>query len=72
MNRRSVFLQLAAGYMTLDDAPDVLTVPEAAQLMRLSASALYKSIRSGHFPGTKVRGRVVVLKSVLIAFLGGA
>jgi excisionase family DNA binding protein len=59
------------GAVTLHDAPDVLTVPEAAQLMRLSASALYKSIRSGHFPGVKVRGRIVIAKTALVAFLGG-
>ncbi len=55
--------------MTLEDAPDVLTVAEAAQVMRCSINTLYRAIKEGTFPSTKVRGKIVVGKSALIAYL---
>lgn len=36
------------------------TVAEAAQLLGLSDSTLFRAIRAGEFPAIKVRGRYVV------------
>jgi excisionase family DNA binding protein len=55
--------------MTFDDAPDVLTVTEAARLLRCSSATLYRAIREGTFPYTRVRGKIVVGKVALIAYM---
>lgn len=36
------------------------TVPEAAELLRVSEVTLYREIRANRFPAIKIRGRYVV------------
>jgi excisionase family DNA binding protein len=36
------------------------TVPEAAELLRVSEVTLYREIRENRFPALKIRGRYVV------------
>jgi len=36
------------------------TVPEAAELLRVSEVTLYREIRANRFPAVKIRGRYVV------------
>lgn len=55
--------------MTIAAAPDVMTIPEAASILRVNPSTLYRATREGSFPSVKVRGKVVVTKSALIAYL---
>jgi excisionase family DNA binding protein len=43
------------------------TVPEAAQLLTVSAPTLYREIRAGRFPAIRVRGRYVVPAKALDA-----
>ena len=58
--------------MTLDDAPDVLTVTEAAKLLRVGRNQAYELVRRGELHGRKI-GRVVrIPKSALVAFLEGS
>jgi excisionase family DNA binding protein len=42
------------------DRPRFFTVAQAADLLGLSHSTLFRAIRAGEFPAIKVRGRYVV------------
>jgi excisionase family DNA binding protein len=42
----------------LADAPDVLTVPQAAQLLRIGRTAAYEAVRRGQIPAVRI-GRSV-------------
>lgn len=45
--------------------PAFYTVREAAQVLRVAPSTLYRSIRDGGFPAVRLRGRYVVPVAVL-------
>jgi len=45
--------------------PAFYTVREAAQILRVAPSTLYRSIRDGDFPAVRLRGRYVVPVAVL-------
>jgi excisionase family DNA binding protein len=36
------------------------TVPETAEILRISAPTIYREIREGRFPAIRIRGRYVV------------
>ncbi len=56
-----------AGEMT----PDVLTVPEAAALLRVDRKSLYASIERGEVPGVVRVGRSIRLsRPALLKWLG--
>jgi len=55
--------------LTFDTAPDVMTVPEAAVLLRVSADSLYRAIGRGEFPGAKIGSRYLVGKAAILAWL---
>lgn len=55
--------------MTLDTAPDVLNVVEAASLLRISRNSAYELIRGGILRSVKIGRRVLVPKSALVSFL---
>ncbi|ASR33849.1 hypothetical protein BAY61_01315 [Prauserella marina] len=46
-------------------APVFYNVAEAADLLRLDQSTLYRHLRSGRFPAVKIGGRYVVPRVVL-------
>jgi len=45
--------------------PTFYNVAEAAELLRLDSSTLYRHLRGGRFPGVKIGGRYVVPRVVL-------
>jgi excisionase family DNA binding protein len=47
------------------NGPAFYTVREAAKLLRLGPSTLYRAIREGDFPAIRVRSRYVVPAAVL-------
>jgi excisionase family DNA binding protein len=49
--------------------PDVLTVAEVANYLRLSTSAVYRALEEGRLPGTKPLGRWRVLRAELDEWL---
>ncbi|WP_071902526.1 helix-turn-helix domain-containing protein [Cystobacter ferrugineus] len=54
------------------NAPEFLTVDEAANLLRVNRKTLYESIRRGEVPGTIHVGRSVRLRrSVLLSWTPG-
>ena len=55
--------------MTISTAPDVMTIPEAASILRVAPDTLYRAAREGSFPSVKVRGKIVITKTALIAYL---
>lgn len=56
--------------MTLDDAPDVLTVPEAAALARVGRNALYEAVARGDIYGVRIGRTIRIPKVALRRFLG--
>lgn len=56
-------------YSMFKDAPDVLTVTEAAKLLRLGKNKTYDLIKSGLLHSIKWGGKIIVPKVCLIEFL---
>lgn len=57
--------------MTFEDAPEVLSVQQVAQLLGCSTTLVYDSISAGELPHRRLRGRIFVLKKALVAFFEG-
>jgi excisionase family DNA binding protein len=57
---------------SLDDYPDVLTLREAAEILRRSEDRTRTWLRTGAIHGVRVGGSWRVSKQVLIAFISGA
>ena len=53
----------------LDQLPDVLTVKEAAALLRVNHKLVYESIRRGDLPAVKLGKRIVIPKQALARLL---
>ena len=51
------------------DDPEVLTVPEAAKLLRTGKNKAYELVREGRLRTVKVGGKILVPKLRLIEFL---
>ena len=56
-------------YSMFKGAPDVLTVVEAAKLLRLGKNKPYDLIKSGYLHSIKAGGKIIVPKVCLIEFL---
>lgn len=56
----------------LDDLPPVLTVPEAARLLRLKRSTAYELVRTGQVPSVRFGRQVRVPTGKLLEMLGYA
>lgn len=54
----------------LADLPAVLTVEEAAAVLRLGRTTAYAAIRTGEIPSVRIRRRVLVPRRALLALLG--
>ena len=50
---------------------DILTVPEAAQLLRVARKTLYEALSRGQVPHRRIGKRIVLHRSVLMEWLGG-
>lgn len=52
--------------------PEVLTVDEAAALLRMDRKGVYEAIRRGQIPGVRRIGRVIrIHRGTLVAWLAG-
>ena len=58
--------------MTLTDAPDLLTVEEAAKLLRIGRGTAYAAINTNELPHVRIGRRILVPKAALIERLRGA
>ncbi len=58
--------------MTLQDAPDVLTVEEVAQILRVGRNHAYELVRTGVIASVKLGRRLIVPKATVVALLLGA
>lgn len=57
----------------LDEYPNLLTVPEVAQILRVDRSYVYRIIREGRLPALRpTPSKTRVVKSELSAFLDAA
>ncbi len=56
--------------MTLDDAPDVLTVPEAARLLRIGRNQAYEMVQRGEIYAARCGRSLRVPKVALLRLLG--
>ena len=58
--------------MMLEKYPDILTVEEVCEILRVGKRSVYEMIRKGELPARKM-GRVHrISKKGLIAYVGGA
>ena len=55
--------------MSLDDAPEVLTVAEAAKLLRRGRNQLYEDIRRGEVPALRLGRSLRIPKAALARLL---
>ena len=53
----------------LKDEPEVMTVMEAAKILRLGKNKTYDLINSGRLSSIKVGGRIIIPKMCVVAFL---
>ena len=53
----------------LKDEPEVMTVMEAAKILRLGKNKTYDLVNSGRLASIKVGGRIIIPKMCIIAFL---
>jgi excisionase family DNA binding protein len=53
------------------EAPDVLTVDEAADLLRVNRKTLYESIRRGQVPAGRIGGTIRLSRTALVSLLQG-
>jgi len=56
--------------MTLADAPDVLTVDEAAAIARVGRNAMYLAVQRGDVWTARIGRSIRIPKTALAAFLG--
>ena len=57
--------------LTIETAPDSLTVDEAADLLRIGRVAAYAAVREGTIPSLKFGKRLIVPKEQLRKLLAG-
>ncbi len=57
--------------MTLDLAPDVLTVEEVAEILRVGRNHAYELVRTGVIASVKLGRRIIVPKANVVALLLG-
>lgn len=53
----------------LKDEPEVMTVIEAAKILRLGKNKIYDLVNSGRLSSIKVGGRIIIPKMCIVAFL---
>lgn len=55
-----------------ESTADVLTVTEAARLLRLSRNSTYAAVKRGEIPSRRVGRRLLIPRDALQRFLDGA
>jgi excisionase family DNA binding protein len=55
----------------LADLPDVLTVREAARLLRVGRNSVYEAVRRNELPSVRIGRRLLIPKHALEDFLRG-
>ena len=55
----------------LDELPDVLSVSEAAQVLRIGRNTAYECIRQGSIPSVRLGRRILVPRAALERLLAG-
>jgi excisionase family DNA binding protein len=58
--------------MTLDELPDMATVPEVAALLRLSSNQVYLLVKRGDIPSVRLGGAIRCSKRALVAWMDAA
>ena len=58
-------------YSMLKDYPEVLTVPEAAKVLRIGKNKAYELAKTGKLSTIQLAGKILVPKTRLVAFLMG-
>lgn len=53
----------------LKDEPDVLTVVEAAKILRIGKNKAYNLVNDGRLSSIKVGGKTIIPKMCLVSFL---
>lgn len=56
----------------LDDVPLVISVPELAQILRISRNTAYELVRSGQVHSKHVGAQIRISKSALISYINPA
>ena len=56
----------------VEDLPLVLTVEEAAKVLRLSRGSAYEGVRTGAIPSVRIGRTIRVPRHALLALLDGA
>jgi excisionase family DNA binding protein len=51
--------------------PEVLSVEEAGQVLRISRQSAYQAVRAGEIPSVRIGRRVLVPRHALLALLDG-
>ena len=49
----------------LSSMPDVLTVDEAAQILRIARNTAYQAVKRGELPSRRVCGRIIIPRAGL-------
>jgi excisionase family DNA binding protein len=55
--------------MTLDDAPELLTVDEFRRIARVGRNQVYAAVRDGEIPALRIRGAIRIPKRALLKML---
>lgn len=55
----------------LEDLPDVLTVLEFAEVMRIGRNSAYEAVRRGDVSAVRIGRRVVIPRAAVFALLRG-
>ena len=56
----------------LDNYPTIITVAEAAKVLRIGVNTCYTGVRRGEIPATRIGGRILIAKQSLVDMLSGA
>jgi len=52
-----------------DALPAIITVAEAAHIMRIGIGTCYTAIRRGEIPSKRIGGRIIIAKQALVDLL---
>ena len=65
-NRRGVFLYHFSDFSTVQELPDVITIPELAKAIGLSQARTYKLMDERMLPHIRIQKRIIIFKEHLI------